>query len=115
VAESFIPNPEDKGYVNHKDGVKSNNNVSNLEWVTAKENAQHAISTGLTNQLQKNQGRVKFSDEQIERVVDLVKKKGYTYVKAGSTEGMSYSTVAHIMTGRRRKVRGIEQYENNRG
>jgi len=47
LAEHFIPNPENKKEVNHINGIKNDNRLSNLEWVSASENRKHALQTGL--------------------------------------------------------------------
>lgn len=54
VAEAFIENPLNKRTVNHIDGNKLNNNVSNLEWATNLENMQHAFRNGVFKERDKN-------------------------------------------------------------
>ena len=49
VIEAFTPNPDSLPCINHIDGNKLNNHVSNLEWCTYQANMQHAVHTGLTH------------------------------------------------------------------
>lgn len=104
VATAFIPNHQNKSFVNHKDCNKHNNHVSNLEWVTAKENTVHAIKNGKIKPFKKNEGNnIKYTNEQCAEAIRLV-ESGMTYKSAGNMLGMPYSTVAHLIRGSRREI-----------
>lgn len=73
VALAFIPNPDNKSDVNHKDGNKLNNVLSNLEWCTRKENMRHAFDNGLVGYRNpSNKKRVKISKDGFEKVFECI-------------------------------------------
>lgn len=93
VATAFIPNPENKEEVNHKNGNPLDNSAGNLEWVTRSENIRHAFKNGLlqTNKkvtlVSKTDGvTIKFDSLRAASVF-LGRNKGYlsNIIKSGRT------------------------------
>lgn len=90
IGLTFIPNPENKKYINHKNGIKSDNRKDNLEWVTAKENIAHAFSTGL---IKPAKGKDSKLYNKGKRIIDT-----NTDIVYGSIAQASRDTKIHVMS-----------------
>lgn len=102
VAQTFIPNPENKPQINHKDGNKMNNAISNLEWVTSKENIHHAIKTGLVDNSGTHHGQATCNEEKLKEIRNLI-SEGKKDKEIEKITGIPFYTIGGIRKGKHYK------------
>lgn len=100
VAATFIPNPNNKSQVNHRNGVKTDNRATNLEWHSALENTNHARSVlGYDNSKELN-GQAKLTQDQILQIRHMYMTGEYLQREIGEIFGIHQAHVSRIILGK---------------
>lgn len=104
VALNFIPNPDNKPEVNHKSGVKDDNRLDNLEWVTTSENQRHAISNKLyVTAKGEDAGAAKLTEKEVREIHKLYSEGGVSQAYLGKLFNVRDSAISRILNGIRWK------------
>lgn len=95
VALAFIPNPEGKNIVNHKDSNRENNRVDNLEWCTPKENVYHSFIKGKRKKCTEVPRASKLTLYQVSQISNL--RQYYSLKKVSELFNISYTSMKNIV------------------
>lgn len=109
LATIFIPNPENKPFINHIDGNKLNNSMCNLEWCTQKENVNHAWSKGI-NKISEHQ-KILLKNRFSIKVIDEASGTIYDSIKAAAEHiGMNKTTLGFQLRGKFKNKTNLRIY-----
>jgi hypothetical protein len=100
VAAAFIGPRPDGMQINHKNGIKSDNRLANLEYVTQSENMKHAFATGLQSNLGERHSQAKLTEGKVMKIREML-SLGFKQAEIGSFMMVSPSAISRVKNGNR--------------